>query len=227
MKKLKLSSLFYRTLEQAIDTFGSEEAFYNEYIALQLYVWLDGKLPGNATILDIGSGHGLLARLLQILFNSLHVFGIDIDQEALEYAQKLYPTIIFKQSYNAEFPFDDTMFDVVIAHSVFHHISHQEHKNYCKEIYRVLKPEGQAVIIELNPYNLFARKIFKQNRQEQGHAMLAPYYIKKLLTQYGKTSIHYFAFFQQWFTHLRFIEPYIAKIPLGSLYAVILESSKK
>jgi len=226
-KKRELQPEFYQALEHALDNFSHHELFYLEYIALNIYEWLYNKLPEQPAILDIGSGYGLLTRLVQILFNVSNVYGIDVERETLTYAQEIYPSIMFKQCHTSEIPHDDNMFDLVYAHTVFHHVATQNHAQYCAEINRVLKPDGMALIIELNPYNIFTRTLFKRDPHEQSLEMLSPSYMKKLLKPYGKINTRYFGFFQQWFIKLRFLEPYISKIPFGSLYAITLKTTKK
>jgi len=225
-KKITPPIEFYSTLEHAFENFTPHEIFYIEYIALKLYDWLYEKIPIRPTILDIGCGHGILARLIQILFEAKHTYGIDIAQEAISYAQKTYKTITFKHVDKVGIPFSDNMFDIVYANLVFHHIPQQDHVAYITEINRVLKPGGIAVIVELNQYNLFTRHAFKHDPHEQGLVILSAKYIKKLMQLHGKTSVYYFGFFQQWFRSLRSFEPCLSKIPLGSLYAIFLHKYK-
>jgi ubiquinone/menaquinone biosynthesis C-methylase UbiE len=220
--KIPLPDEFYHALQHALGELAPEEVFFLEYIALQLVVRLQDNVSAQSTILDIGSGHGLLTRLVQILLDTQQMYGIDIDKEAIIYAQQEYPSITFKRCESVEIPFADNFFDVVYAHSVLHHIAKKDHKTYFAEINRVLKPGGVAIIIELNPYNMFTKKTFIQNPQEHGFEMLTPSYTKKLAAMYGKTSVYYFGFFQQWGQHMRFIEPWLSPVPLGALYAVVL-----
>ena len=228
MSKKKIpSDEFYRAIEHAIENFIPCNVFYLEYIALKLYDWLYTNIPTQPTILDIGCGHGILTKLVQILFESKQTYGIDIIQKTISYAQETYPSITFKHIKGVEIPFPDNMFDIVYANLVFHHVPQEYHEAYIIEINRVLKPGAIAVIIELNPYNVFTHYSFKHDPHEQGLAMLSAKYIKNLMQLHGKTSVYYFGFFQQWFKKLRYFEPCFTNIPLGSLYAVLLKHEFK
>lgn len=222
MKNNQITQEFNTALFKAQEYHDLHEILYLEYIARSLACLLHTQKSNNAPILDMGCGNGLLTRLLQILCTTDYMYGIDSNKEILDAAQKMYPSIHFLHNSGQTLPFENNTFEILYAHEVLHHIPQQLHKQYAWEMYRILKPGGTALIVEFNPHNPWTRYVFNHNPEEQGLTMLTPYYIKKLLRPYGSVTIHYFGFFQRWFTQLRFLEKFFCKIPLGSLYAAIL-----
>lgn len=124
------------------------------------YVDLSGK-----RILDIGCGIGTYTK--KFSQESQEVFGVDIDAESLKKAKKLNPDINFLLAPAEKLPFKDNFFDVVFLHEVLEHV--KDDKQAISETFRVLKPNGVAVIFvpnRLYPFEthgiyLFGHYIYK------------------------------------------------------------------
>ena len=101
----------------------------------------------NQHILEIGFGSGA------VLFSfdtSCELFGLEISHSAVERAtqkakEKGYKTFEFKIVSDDTLPYLDGMFDIVIASHVVEHI--EDDRNMMREIRRVLRPDGVAVIL--------------------------------------------------------------------------------
>jgi SAM-dependent methyltransferase len=101
-------------------------------------------------VLDAGCGSGFVTRSLLDLFPDLDITGIDYGIDRVEDARK----IAKEEGKNAKFleaslyklPFKDGEFDMVISRFVFHHLD--DHQKAMDELYRVVKPGGQVVIID-------------------------------------------------------------------------------
>jgi 2-polyprenyl-3-methyl-5-hydroxy-6-metoxy-1,4-benzoquinol methylase len=91
-------------------------------------------------LLDVGSSTGIIDNYLADNFGE--VTGVDIDKEAIQYAQKTF------KKHNLQFLVDDLMdlsfpdntFDVVICTQIYEHVP-DAHK-MIREIFRLLKPGG-------------------------------------------------------------------------------------
>ena len=91
-------------------------------------------------ILDAGCGTGLLIKELEALGVC---YGIDISQKAVDFCGKRgIDNVQVADAVNI--PYSDNMFEIVIALDVIEHIKDDEMA--LKEIYRVLKPQGMAII---------------------------------------------------------------------------------
>ena len=91
-------------------------------------------------ILDAGCGTGLLLKELETLEIC---YGIDISQKAVDFCRKRGINNV-QVADIANIPYPDNTFDAVIALDVIEHIKDDE--KAIREIYRVLKPQGVAII---------------------------------------------------------------------------------
>ena len=110
-------------------------------------------------ILDYGCGNG---RLLEILKNKkLKYYGVDISQKLIELAKQKYPEFagnFMKISSQSSLAFPDNFFNKIISVAVFHHFPEKYAQNMAKELYRVIQPEGIAIVTVWNLYQKNRRK---------------------------------------------------------------------
>ncbi|GCE16712.1 class I SAM-dependent methyltransferase [Dictyobacter kobayashii] len=95
----------------------------------------------NKDVLDVGCGIGRIAGPLSGL--TRHVTAIDISEGMLQKARQTYqqPNLKFIQSSVDQMPFNDQVFDAVIAIFVLQHIiDESSFQTSLKNITRVLKP---------------------------------------------------------------------------------------
>jgi ubiquinone/menaquinone biosynthesis C-methylase UbiE len=90
---------------------------------------------------DIGAGNGKYASYRK----DLCYIGVDACKELLEYAQQKNPNVV--QANGLNLPFKSNTFDALISIAVLHHIaSVPDRQRFIKEIMRILKPNGKALI---------------------------------------------------------------------------------
>jgi ubiquinone/menaquinone biosynthesis C-methylase UbiE len=213
----------YRDMQnKAVALSGEESSFFAAFKTQKLTQWFPHYINAPISILDFGSGDGLMTDMVRKAFCQAKVFGVDPSGKSIEFARQEYPEITFKQAFGPTLPFDDATFDLIFAAGVFHHIKFYEHKAYIQDIIRVLKPGGSFVLFELNPLNPLTQITVARNPIDVDAKLLTPWYAKRLLKKYGTTRLIFYCFFPRWFAMLRSLEPYMKKIPLGSLYAVIV-----
>ncbi len=104
-------------------------------------------------VLEIGLGQGADAE--QIIKRGGIYSGVDLTAESVErvkmrFSLRNLPFAEVKQGSALELPFADNEFDIVFSHGVLHHIP--EIKSAQKEIARVLKPDGNLIVM------LYAKK---------------------------------------------------------------------
>ena len=92
------------------------------------------------TLLDIGTSTGIMDNFLANHF--LKVTGIDIDEEAVEFANRSFKknNLVFRTADAMNLAFADSSFDVVICTQIYEHVP--DAQTLIKEIFRVLKPGG-------------------------------------------------------------------------------------
>ncbi len=90
--------------------------------------------------LDIGCSSGIITSLLGNHFQMS--IGVDIDQEAVEYAQKRSSPahVQFLIADSMVLPFHDNSLDVIVCNHVYEHVPKAQ--QMINEIYRVLKEDG-------------------------------------------------------------------------------------
>jgi len=141
-------------------------------------------------LLDNGCGIGLLFDKIA----SGQVVGLDISREMLKYASKYSDKLILGNS--QKLPLKDDCFDVVFCRSLLHHLPQPQLA--VKEMYRVLKPEGEVVIVDTNRSLLSALPRIIANRGEhfwQGHKNLSRAAIEQLLKPYFEIEeVMYFGY---------------------------------
>ena len=91
-------------------------------------------------LLDVGSSTGIIDNFLADHFSE--VTGIDIDKEAIQYAQQTFRkhNLKFKVDDLMGLSFSDNTFDVVVCTQIYEHVP--DARTMMKEIFRVLKPGG-------------------------------------------------------------------------------------
>lgn len=131
-----------------------DKSRYEEYAPWMKSVLDFDSFPGKK-VLEVGFGMG--TDLFQFAKAGSVVTGIDLSQKHLEIAGKrfsLYDIDADLRIADTEnIPFDDQTFDVVYTFGVIHHTP--DTKKAIEEIYRVLKPGGDAIIGVYHKYSAF------------------------------------------------------------------------
>lgn len=102
--------------------------------------------PEKNSLLDVACGNGSLLKMLSSK-HSLKGYGIDISEKMIDSARDLYPEFLFEVSPCEETPFQDQFFDTITVCAAYHHFP--DVKEFAREAYRLLKPEGRLYIAEI------------------------------------------------------------------------------
>jgi ubiquinone/menaquinone biosynthesis C-methylase UbiE len=106
--------------------------------------------PAGACVLEVAPGPGYLS--IELAKRGFSVTGVELSQDFVEIenhnAEEVGVSVNFKQGNASELPLPNFMFDFVICSAAFKNFS--EPLNAMKEMYRVLKPGGVALIIDMN-----------------------------------------------------------------------------
>ncbi|HEV2339636.1 MAG TPA: class I SAM-dependent methyltransferase [Patescibacteria group bacterium] len=110
-------------------------------------------------LLDIGCGTGTLVMLVKTKHPKAKVTGLDPDQHVLAIAKRKAErsnhAIDFIQAGAEKLPFASSSFDIITSSLAFHHLPTTIKKQALGEIYRVLKPTGQFLLVDIGkPKNL-------------------------------------------------------------------------
>lgn len=113
---------------------------YDEYKVGLLSLLEENK---DGALLDLGCSYGKFLKQIAGEVKPKKIVGVDMDEVKIEEARKREFEIV-KCDLNNLFPFRNESFDVVIASQIIEHLNDTD--QFTKEVYRVLKPTGYAII---------------------------------------------------------------------------------
>ena len=138
-------------------TLGSEHRLHKQVVARLA-------LDRPAAVLDVGCGTGTLTRQI---YDALpaeaprRVCGVDAAEAMIAVANKkagARPGLEFAAALAEELPYPAASFDRVLSTFFFHHLNYGLKVKSLAEIWRVLRPGGQAAILDVDvPYSLFGK----------------------------------------------------------------------
>ncbi|MCD6309466.1 MAG: ubiquinone/menaquinone biosynthesis methyltransferase [Candidatus Eremiobacteraeota bacterium] len=121
------------------------------------------KLDKGCRVIDLCTGTGDLAGEVMKCIDGGEVIGIDFCPETLEIARRKFPKdrfprLIFRESDVMTLPFPDESFDLACGAFMLRNLPDLE--KFLAETYRIIKPGGQVVFLELFPPKGFLPKIY-------------------------------------------------------------------
>jgi SAM-dependent methyltransferase len=98
-------------------------------------------------LLDFGCGPGRIMRWLGPLADELELHGVDIDADAIEWAERHIPYARFAVApHEPPMPYPAGHFDLVINHSVFTHLDGSMQDLWLAELRRVTRPGAMVLL---------------------------------------------------------------------------------
>jgi SAM-dependent methyltransferase len=142
--------------QSALSEYGYSAGVMAAYIAEHL-------TTPNPQVLDLGCGTGkMVSAVWPLLGDNGHYYGLDISQKAIDFNRGWYPaarcSFIHAGLYNAHYnptghplhnyqiPLDTASLDLVVAFSLFTHLNQSDSACYFRQMARLLKPGGLAVL---------------------------------------------------------------------------------
>lgn len=120
--------------------------------------------PKSGTLLDLGTGPGLIPLKIAARCKGLEVVGVELSKAMLTLAWKnlketgLEDCVRFEEGDVKSLGYPDHSFDAVISNSLLHHL--QDPLIMIREALRVLKPEGALLIRDLRRPPPFCHKLW-------------------------------------------------------------------
>ena len=138
-------------LRENIAITGEDPTFFAEYKIELFSKWAD---PKPRAIVDFGSGIGNSIPYFRKHFAESEITCADVSLKSLAHGSRRFPgreqSLVVTQE---GIPASDQSFDAAFSACVFHHIPHEEHGFWLKELFRVVRPGGVMAIFEHNPFN--------------------------------------------------------------------------
>lgn len=111
----------------------------------------------NIDILDVGCGVGNYHPHLMQRYSSLA--GVDVSAASIETAKTRNPSVDYRSYDGESLPYADQSFDAVFTICVIHHVPPTQWALFGREMHRVLRPGGLALIFEHNPINPLTKRV--------------------------------------------------------------------
>jgi SAM-dependent methyltransferase len=173
-------------------------------------------------VLDFGCGTGTSVPLFFELLGAKRVLGVDVSRACLEVARRRHG------SGRARFvPCDayqpDGRVDLVFCNGVFHHIPPAERPATVAMLFNALRPGGLFALWENNPFNPGTRWVMSRIPFDRDAITLTAGESRQLLRGAGfeVQRTDYQFIFPRLLKALRFVEPWLARLPLGAQYQVL------
>jgi len=148
----------------------SGRAFYEQGITLKqdiLRALPTGFSFAGKRILDFGCGSGRVLRHFAEEASQCEFWGCDIHMPSILWLTEHFspPFLFFNNSEHAHLPFESNSFDLIIAVSVFTHLT-ENWNQWLMELWRILRPSGYAYITfhHSRPYEMGFKEAFDEER---------------------------------------------------------------
>lgn len=186
-----------RDIQDRVSSLYEEVRYQKPYSRLYHLWWTRMMLasaPPGGLWLDVGCGTGWLSAAQDQIGGKRTLMGIDISHGMLVRARE--KGLAVAEADLLDLPFQDSLFDVVHAKGVLHHVD--DFDRSLREIRRVLKPGGVVLLADPNAGPLRRLEEFIAHKDEhfsdthRSHS--APAYRKSLESEFDLLSFKYFGF---------------------------------
>jgi ubiquinone/menaquinone biosynthesis C-methylase UbiE len=202
---------------------GESPDFFAEYKVRVTAQLIDVAVQTQPRLLDFGVGIGNSIPHFRHYIPHVQLTCLDISEKSLEIAAQRFPgEAIYTCFDGTHLPFPDACFEVIFSACVFHHIEHGEHSSLLRDMHRVLRPGGMAIVFEHNPLNPLTLQVvnncpFDENARLLRAGQLCTSF---MAAGFARPRARYHLFFPNRLRVLRPLERHLEWLPLGAQYSV-------
>ena len=203
---------------------GEGPAYFAEYKIRKLRQVVDRSGISVSRICDFGSGIGNSIPFFRTYFPQASLTSCDVSERSLALSKLRYPdSTNYLLIENDGIPAEAEAFDLVFSACVFHHIPHDEHAMWLRELYRITKPGGLIAIFEHNPLNPLTVHAVNTCPFDVNAKLIFARNLAQRLAEAGWASprIRYNLFFPRALAPLRPLEDKFGWLPLGAQYVAL------
>jgi len=211
------------TVNQALIVPGMDVDYFTR-VKAKMIVDFAKALPNrleSLDLIDVGCGVGNYHPLLKGRFRKL--VGVDVSFESIAKAKEINPEIEYQVYDGLTLPYPDETFDIAYAICVVHHVPVPVWPNFFSELHRILKPAGQALIFEHNPYNPLTLRVVSRCPFDADAVLVKPGEARRLLRSAGfiRVSSRTFLSFPRFGTFSNSVDDLLGFLPFGAQYLAI------
>jgi len=202
---------------------GEKPEYFHEYKIRLLREMTRAQGVEPRSLLDFGAGIGNALPFLRKYFPDARLTAADVSERSLEVAAGRFPGMAEGLRIEGErIPAEDGRFDAAFSACVFHHIPHDEHERWLRELRRVTRVGGMLAVFEHNPLNpLTVRAVNTCPFDENARLIRAGELVKRFeASGWGEVKMRYHVFFPHALAGLRGLEKWMGRVALGGQYSV-------
>ncbi|GLH77632.1 SAM-dependent methyltransferase [Bradyrhizobium sp. SSBR45G] len=203
---------------------GEGPEYFAEYKIRLLRKIVDRSQLEVSQICDFGAGIGNSIPFFRRYFPDAALTSSDVSERSLALARQRHPgsgeSLLIETD---RIPSDSNRFDVVFSACVFHHIAHDEHVGWLRELHRITRPGGLIAVFEHNPLNPLTVRAVNTCPFDENAELIFPRTLTRRLQASGWSSPHiqYSLFFPRALARLRPLEDVLRWLPLGAQYVAL------
>ena len=214
----------YRALHQAnVAITGEAPEFFAEYKIKALRGIAASANVQPRRILDFGSGVGNSVAQFGRSFAGTELTCADVSQRSLDVAEQRHPGAMHSlRIEGGRLAAEDQCFDISFSACVFHHIPHEEHAAWLRELHRVTRTGGLLSVFEHNPLNpLTVRAVNTCPFDANARLIRAGVFARRCAEAgWRRPQVRYHLFFPRALAALRPMDRMLTWCPLGAQYSV-------
>lgn len=191
--------------------------------------WLRNRLRRirveTTTILDFGCGTGTSIPYLLELPGAKRILAADESRKSIEIGSKQLPSPRVQWIALEDYKPDGGC-DLAFSSGVFHHILPDQRPAALQLIRASLRPDGVFALWENNPWNPGTRYVMRRIPFDRDAVPLSAPLACRLVRESGfeVLSVDFLFIFPRWLRWFRWMEPLLAKVPMGAQYQVLCRS---
>ena len=220
----RFADAYYDQHRENVAVTGEGPEYFAEYKIRQLRQIVDHDRIEVSRICDFGSGIGNSIPFFRRYFPDAALTSSDVSERSLALGRQRYPETGNSLLIEANrIPSESGTFDIVFSACVFHHIPHDEHVMWLKELHRITRHGGLIAIFEHNPLNPLTVHAVNTCPFDENARLILARDLAKRLGAAGWTSprTRYNLFFPRGLARLRPLEAWLGWLPLGAQYVAV------
>jgi SAM-dependent methyltransferase len=215
---------YYEDHKNNVKITGENPEYFAEYKIADLARYLANTHAPSRRITDFGSGIGNSIPYFRSYFPGAALSCADVSARSAQLAQNRFPgneTYLLIEG--EKIPIGDSSQDLVFSACVFHHIPHEDHVLWLKELLRITRPGGSLALYEHNFLNPLTVRAFNTCPLDQNAVLIGARSLRRacLAAGWSNVRIAYRLFFPRSLAYLRPMEQRLGWLCLGAQYRLI------
>jgi SAM-dependent methyltransferase len=206
---------------------GENPEYFAEYKIADLARFIARHERAARDILDFGSGIGNSIPWFRRYFPQARLSCADVSPRSVDIARTRFPGPEQHLLVGERIPAAAASQDIVFSACVFHHIPHDEHLRWLRELRRLVRPGGLLVVYDHNPANPLTVHAVRTCPLDVNAHLVRPAALRSRAAQAGwrRARVDYKLFFPRPLSLLRPLEAHLEWLALGAQYRLVAQQA--